>query len=177
MESGLPERAFDTLTCNLGLASFADRPGALGAMWRLLRPGSNLLVTLPTQSAFREFLDTYYLTLRDLKLDDYLHGLTRLIAARPTVEQVRTLVERAGFAIERVVSDSFTMRFPTPQAFLKAPVVQTMYMGGWRALIPDLTVRRLVFNEIERRLRVRTEAAGGELVMTVPAVCVSAVRM
>jgi len=177
MESGLPERAFDTLTCNLGLASFADRPAALGAMWRLLRPGGNLLVTLPTQSAFREFLDTYYLTLRDLKLDDHLRGLTQLVAARPTVEQVRTLVERAGFAIERVISDSFTMRFPTPPAFLKAPVVQTMYMGGWRALIPDLTVRRLVFNEIERRLRARVEAGGGELVMTVPAVCVSAVRM
>src|SRR5579859_1069975 len=57
-QSGLPERTFDTLTCNLGLASFVDRAAALGAMWRLLRPQGQLLLTLPAQSALREFLDS-----------------------------------------------------------------------------------------------------------------------
>jgi hypothetical protein len=50
-------------------------------------------------------------------------------------------------------------------------------MVNWRAIIPDLTVRRLVFNEVERRLTARAQANGGELTMTVPALCVSATRM
>src|SRR5262249_48501897 len=87
--SGLPERAFDTITSNLGLTSFPDRGGALGAMWRLLRPQGQLLLTLPVQSALREFLDTYYLTLRDLKLDDHMRALAQLVAGRPTLEEVR----------------------------------------------------------------------------------------
>lgn len=177
LESGLPERTFDTVTCNLGLTSFPDRSGALGAMWRLLRPQGQLLLTVPLQSAMREFLDTYYLTLRDLKLDDYMRALGQQIATRPTIQEMQGLVERAGFEVQRVVTDSFTLRFPTPLAFLRSPVIQTTYMASWRALVPDLTVRRLVFNEVERRLQARADATGGDLLMTVPMLCISASRM
>jgi hypothetical protein len=75
-----------------------------------------------------------------------------------------------------MVTDTFTMHFPTPVTFLRSPVIQTTFMPGWRAVIPDPTIRRLVFNEVERRLNVRIEAAGGDLTMTVPMLCVSAVR-
>lgn len=177
LASGLPDRSFDILTCNLGLTSFPDRPAALGAMWRLLRPQGHLLLTVTLQSAMREFLDTYYLTLRDLHLDTYQRAFGQQVAARPTVEAVRALVERAGFEVRRAAMDSFTLRFPSPQAFLRSPVVQTTYMASWRSLVPDLTVRRLVFNEVERRLKVRAEANGGELTMTVPMLCVYAIRM
>jgi arsenite methyltransferase len=175
--SGLPERAFDVLTCNLGLSSFADRPAALGAMWRLLRPNGQLLLTLPLQSALREFLDTYYLTLRDLRLGTYTRAFAQLVGGLPTIETTRQLIERAGFEVRRVVTDSFTLSFPHPQAFLRSLVVQTTFMPAWRGIIPDLTIRRLVFNEVERRLQARATASGGELVMTIPMLCVSAVRI
>ncbi|HEX6121689.1 MAG TPA: class I SAM-dependent methyltransferase, partial [Ktedonobacterales bacterium] len=175
--SGLPEGTFDLLTCNLSLANFADRAAALGAMWRLLRPGGQLLLTLPLQSAMREFLDTYHLTLRDLKLEDYMRTLGKLVAARPTIETASRLIERAGFEVRRTITESFTLRFPSARAFLSSPLVQTTYMGAWRELVPDLTVRRLVFNELERRLQARVTASGGELEMTVPMLCLSAGRM
>ncbi len=176
MESTLPERAFDTLTCNLGLSSFPDRSRALGAMWRLLRPQGQLLVTIPLQSALREFLDTYYLTMRDLKLEDHMRAFAQLVASRLTVDGTRKLLERSGFEVRRMVTDTFTMRFPDPVSFLRSPAIQTTYMAGWRAIIPDPTIRRLVFNEVERRLAARAQATGGELLMSVPMLCVSAVR-
>lgn len=177
LASGLPDRSFDILTCNLGLTAFPDRVAALGAMWRLLRPQGHLLLTVPLQSAMREFLDTYYLTLRDLHLDTYQRAFGQQVAARPTVEEVRRLVERAGFEVRRAATDSFTLRFPSPQAFLRSPVVQITFMESWRAIVPDLTIRRLVFNEVERRLQARAEASGGEIAVTVPMLCVYAVRM
>jgi arsenite methyltransferase len=177
LNSGLPERSFDVLTCNLGLGRFADRAAALGAMWRLLRPQGNLLLTLPLQSAMREFLDTYYLTLRDLRLDSSLREFSQLVSSRPTIDQTRQLVERAGFEVRRAATDTLTLRFPTPVAFLRSPVVQTTFMAAWRAVVPDLTIRRLVFNEVERRLTARAEAGGGELALTVPMLCISATRM
>lgn len=177
LNSGLPERSFDVLTCNLGLARFADRAAALGAMWRLLRPQGHLLLTLPLQSSMREFLDTYYLTLRDLGLHDALRAFSQFVATRPTVDQTRQLLAQAGFDVRRAVTDTFTLRFPTPAAFLRSPVVQTTYMPNWRSVVPDMTIRRLVFNEVERRLAARAEASEGELTMTVPMLCVSAMRM
>ncbi|HEV7129670.1 MAG TPA: class I SAM-dependent methyltransferase [Ktedonobacterales bacterium] len=175
--SGLPDGTIDTITCNLGLASFADPRAALGAMARLLHPGGSLLLTSPLQSALREFLDIYYLTLRDLKLTDYKHNLARLIATRPTAAQLRALLESTGFEVERTVNESFTLRFAGPRAFLTSPIIHTSFMPAWRDVVPDLTVRRLVFNEVERRLRARAEANGGALALTVPMVCLLARRL
>lgn len=177
LEHGLPDGAFDTITCNLGLSSFADPVAALGAMWRLLRPGGQMVLTMPLQSTMREFLDTYYLTLRDLRLGTSQQALMGEINARPTIEHARQLVERAGFEVARVVTDSFALHYPGPRAFFTSPLIQTLYLSGWREHVPDLTVRRLVFNEVERRLQARAEATGGELVMTVPMLCLSAVRV
>ncbi len=177
LNSGLPDGSFDAITCNLGLTSFSDRGGALGAMWRLLRQRGHMLLTTPLQSAMREFLDIYYLTLRDLKLGDYQRTLAQQIALRPTIAETRRLMERAGFQITREVTDTFTLRFPSPMAFLRSPLVQTTYMLSWRSIIPDLTIRRLVFNEIERRLEARAQVNGGELTMTVPMLCLVGMRM
>jgi ubiquinone/menaquinone biosynthesis C-methylase UbiE len=177
LASGLPDGTLDTLTCNLGLPSFADRRAALGAMARLLRPGGQLLLTTPLQAAMREFLDTYHLTLRDLKLVDFMHALGQLVHTRPTVADLQTLVESTGFGVERAVTDSFTMRFPDARAFLTSPIIQTTYMAAWRAIVPDLTMRRLVFNEVERRLQARAAANQGELTMTVPMLCLVARRL
>jgi arsenite methyltransferase len=176
MSSGLPDAAFDTITCNLGLASFADRAGALAQMRRLLRSGGQLLLTTPLQSAMREFLDIYYLTLRDLKLEGAVRDLTQMIAARPTVASVQRLLEDAGFTLKRAASESFTLRYPSPQAFFGSLLIQTTYLGSWLAVIPDETVRGLVFHEVERRLATRAYLTGGELTMTVPMLCAHAVR-
>lgn len=175
-ETNLPEGSFDTITCNTTLSSFDDPRAALGAMWRLLRSGGQLILTMPLQSAMREFLDTYHLTLRDLKLQDYMRTFGAQVASRPTIAAMERLVQGSGFIIRRTVTDSFALRFPDPHAFLTSPLVQTLYLAGWRDIIPDMTIRRLVFNEVERRLRVRTQANGGELVMHVPMLCVSAER-
>ena len=59
---------------------------------------------------------------------------------------------------------------------LLSPLIQTLYLAELREIIPDLTIRRLVFNEVERRLDARAHVAGGELVMSVPMLCISAVR-
>lgn len=175
-DSGLPEGTLDTITCNLGLPSFADPDAALLGICRLLRPGGMLLLTTPLQSTLREFLDIYYLTLRDLKLGDYQRVLSQRIAASPTRDAVRRQLEAAGFEVQRMVTDSHTLTFPTPRAFLTSPLIQHLYLTEWRDIIPDLTIRRLVFNEVERRLGARAEANGGELAMTVPMLCVAAVR-
>jgi sporulation-control protein spo0M len=125
----------------------------------------------------REFLDTYYLTLRDLRLNDFMAAFARQVAARPTIESVRGLIERAGFEVRRVATDSFSLRYPDVQSFLRSPVIQTVHLSSWREIVPDLTLRRLVFNEVDRRLTARLSAAGGMLNVTVPMVCVSAVRL
>jgi hypothetical protein len=86
-------------------------------------------------------------------------------------------MERAGFQIIREVTDTVSLRFPSTMAFLRSPLIQTTYMLGWRSIIPDAVIRRLVFNEVERRLEARRQVNGGELTMTTPMVCMVGMRV
>jgi SAM-dependent methyltransferase len=171
----LPEYSFDLITCNLAYTSFADRSRALAVMARLLQPNGWLLLTTPLQTAFREFLDLYHLVLADLQLTTCLYALQALVKGRPTIATTHAAIERTGLVVEREVADQFTMRFADAHDFLTSPVIALSFMIGWRAIVPDVALRRLVFHEVERRLNLRADEEGG-LSFTVPYLCIGAHR-
>ncbi len=172
----LPEDHFDIITCNIGYTSFADRARSLAAMTRLTVPGGWLLLTTPLQTAFREFLDLYHRVLTELQLTACVDALVALVKGRPTIASVRSAVERTGMLIDREVADSFTLSFVNAQDFLTSPIIALGFMVGWRAIVPDLALRRLVFNEITRRLDAHANAKGG-LRFEIPVLCLCARRM
>jgi arsenite methyltransferase len=172
----LPEDHFDLLTCNLGYTSFADRSRALSMMSRLTRPGGWVLLTTPLQTAFHEFLDLFHAVLTDLQLSTCVDALVALVKGRPTIATTRAALERAGLVVEREVTDRFTMRFLDARDFFTSPAIALGFLIGWRAIVPDLALRRLVFNEIERRMAARV-AAEGELTFSVPTLCLRARRI
>jgi arsenite methyltransferase len=171
--STLPEGVFDLITCNLAYTSFADRSRALAVMTRLLRPTGSLILTTPLQTAFREFLDLYHLVLTDLQLTTSVDALLAMVRGRPTIATTVATIERTGLHVTRQVADRFTIRFADTHDFLTSPVVALGFMVSWRAIVPDVSLRRLVFNEVERRLNARSAAEGG-LSFEVPYLCLCA---
>jgi len=171
----LPEDQFDLICCNLGYTSFADRGRSLAVMARITRPGGWLLLTTPLQTAFREFLDLYHTVLSELQLLTCVDALVALVKNRPTVATTSAAIERTGMVIERDITDRFTLSFVNARDFLTSPIVALSFMVGWRAIVPDVSLRRLVFNEIERRLDAKALAEHG-LHFEIPMLCISARR-
>lgn len=171
--ANLPEQHFDLVTCNLGYTSFADRGRALAMLARLTRPGGAVLLTVPLQAALHEFLDLYHAVLSDLQLATCVDSLVALVKNRPTIASARAALERTGLVIDRALTDSHTLRFTDARDFLTSPVIALTFLPGWRAIVPDPALRRLVFNEVERRLAARV-AAEGELTFAVPMLCLTA---
>ena len=171
--STLPENQYDLITCNLAYTSFADRSRALAVMARLLRTDGALILTTPLQTAFREFLDMYHVILADLQLTTCLDALLAMVRGRPTIASTQATVERTGLRITRQVADRFNIRFKDAHDFLTSPVVALGFMVSWRAIVPDVALRRLVFNEVERRLDARAAAEGG-LSFEIPFLCLCA---
>lgn len=174
--STLPEEHFDLITCNLGYTSFADRGRAIAVMTRLTRAGGSILLTTPLQTAFREFIDLYHVILSELQLTTCVDALVALVKGRPTVASTRAALERTGLVIEREVTDRVTLRFVDAHDFLTSPIIALGFMVGWRAIVPDIALRRLVFNEVERRLDARASEQGG-LTFEVPMLCLGARRV
>ena len=173
---GLPEQTFDLLTCNVSYTSFAERSRVLTVMARLLKPGGWLVLTTPLQTAFRQFLDLYHLVLTDLQLTTAVDALLALVKGRPTIAATKAAIERTGMVVEREIPERFTMHFVDAHDFLTSPVIALGFMVGWRAMVPDVALRRLVFNEVERRLNLRAAAEGG-LTFDVPFLCLAARRV
>ena len=171
----MPEEHFDIVTSNLGYTSFADRARALAVMTRLTRPNGWVLLTTPLQTAFREFLDIYHNVLSELALTSSVDALVALVKGRPTVASTRAAVERTGLVVEREVTDRHVLTFIDARDFLTSPIIALNFMIGWRAIVPDVALRRLVFNEIERRLNI-IATTQGELRFEVPMLCLSTRR-
>lgn len=169
----LPENDCDLITCNLAYTSFADRNRALAIMARLLKPDGWFLLTTPLQTAFRAFLDLYHTVLTELQLTTCTDALVALVKGKPTIATARAAIERTSLHIEREVADSFTMHFADAHDFFTSPVIALGFMVGWRAIVPDVALRRLVFNELERRLDLLAAEAGG-LTFEVPYLCLCA---
>ncbi|HEY7346894.1 MAG TPA: class I SAM-dependent methyltransferase [Ktedonobacterales bacterium] len=171
----LPECSFDTAICNLGLTSFAQPDAALKGIARLLQPNGTLILTTSLRGTMQEFFETYRAVLNDLGLLDLGWDVERLIYLQPTLERVEALLDMAGFTVDQTLSDHFALEFPDGGAFLRSPLVGMRFLHRWRNVIGDLSLRRVVFNEVERRLNARA-AAWGRLDLIVPMLCVTARR-
>lgn len=169
----LPENQFDIITCNLGYPSFADRGRSMAMIARLARQNGILLMTIPLQTAFREFLDIYHAVLAELQLTTYMDALVALVKGKPTIATLRSSFSRSGLMIEQEITDTFTLSFTDARDFLTSPIVAFSYMVGWRTIIPDLGLRKVIFHEIERRLNaIAVESRG--LHFSIPVLCMVA---
>jgi SAM-dependent methyltransferase len=171
----LPDQSFDMALCNLGLTTFAQPDAALKGIARLLQPNGMLVLTTSVTGTMQQVFEMYRAVLNDLGLHDLSWEVERLMHQQPTLERVEALLDMAGFTVDQTLSDHMALEFPDGSTFLRSPVVGMTFLQSWRDVIRDLSLRRVVFNEVERRLNARA-ASMGRLDLVAPMLCVTARR-
>jgi len=111
----LPDDAFDVVLCSIGLQFMADKPAALSEMRRVLAPGGRLLLnapgpTPPPLAVMAEALATH--------VRPQVAGFVHAVFSLHDPEQLRGLLDAAGFADVVVDRHLKTLRLPPPQDFL-----------------------------------------------------------
>jgi len=101
-----PDRSFDCVTIGFGLRNVTDKPAALAAMRRVLKPGGRLLVlefSKPTLEALRPAYDAFSFNVLP-RLGSIVAGdaasyryLAESIRMHPGQEALATLMREAGF--------------------------------------------------------------------------------
>ena len=115
----LPDESFDLIACQQGLQFFEDRPAALAAARRMLKPGGRIVLSvwqgLDHHPVYEALVAAEMRHLEPL-------GVTYEEAAAPFLfpgeEDLRRLLGEAGFERIEVASRSMDARFPSIEDFV-----------------------------------------------------------
>jgi arsenite methyltransferase len=170
----LQSDSIDIVVSNLGVNNFDNPTLVLETCARVAKPGATFVLTTNVVGHMREFYNIYRGVLARLERLDLVDALDRHIAHRATVDGLRDLLVTAGFDVTHVETGEFRWRFADGSALLRHYFIRLGFVAGWQSFLrtEDIPV---VFDALERDLNEHARAHG-ELALTIPMVCVTAVR-
>jgi ubiquinone/menaquinone biosynthesis C-methylase UbiE len=157
-----PDGEFDLVVCQFALMFFEDRNAALAEMHRVLKPGGRAALATwqgLDRHPFYRMLDEV------IRRKLGMSGIGEIFALGDP-DELRALMERAGFRDVRIEQTSMPARFPEPDQFLAGEIdVDTAAIPAMQALDPGerQEIVAALRDDMERSLREVTD--GNEVVM------------
>lgn len=128
-----PDGAFDLAVCQFALMFFEDRPAALAEMRRVLRPEGRVVISV-WQGLDRH---PFYRALDDVIRQRLGTSGIGQIFGMGDVDELRTLMERAGLRDVGIEQVTMPARFPEPDLFLAGEIdVDTAAIPSMQVLDP-----------------------------------------
>jgi len=170
----LPSDSIDVIVSSLGVNNFDSPALVLETCARLAKPGATFVLTTNVVGHMQEFYDIYRGVLARLERLDLIEALDRHIAHRATVDGLRDLLTRAGFGVTDVETGAFRWRFADGSALLRHYFIRLGFLAGWQSFLETADIP-VVLGALERDLNEHAREQG-ELALSIPMVCVTAVR-
>ena len=134
----LPDSTFDICVSNLGLADAPEPQRTVAELANMLKPGGELLLTVPLRGTWGELLDIYRDILRDVLRDDRrteaLAALDAYIAAFPDGDTCARWLEEAGLGNVEIAVDRWEVLFQSAREFFFAPLIQLGPLSRWKQI-------------------------------------------
>jgi len=173
-ELDLPDASIDVVVSNLGINNFANADAVLHTCFRVAKPGARLVLTTNLVGHMREFYDVYRATLMELGFADRLAVLDAHINHRATLASIAAQLDRAGFELLALATDSYQMRCADGSSFLRHAFIRLAFLPAWTSVVLPEAVER-TFTVLEWKLN-EVAAERGELALTIPMACVEACK-
>lgn len=171
----LESASVDLIVSNNGLNNVADEARAFGECARVARSGAQLVYAYNLPGSMRELYDAYEAVLRERGLGDEIAAVqAHVFARRKPLAHTIDVLERSGFAVERVHEAEFALRFLDARTMFEHYFVRLAFLPSWWSAIHE-EHRAEVFAAIEARLDAQAAQASG-LALTIPFACIDARR-
>ena len=128
----LPDITFDVCVSNLGLAESEEPARTVVELSHMLKPGGELVLTLPLRGTWAEFLDIYRQVLRDGGKSESLAALEAYVAAQPDGDTCARWLEEAGLTDVEVAVDRWELLFKSAREFFFAPIIHDGPLSRWK---------------------------------------------
>jgi arsenite methyltransferase len=162
---------FDLITSNNGLNNVQDLQKSLAECFRTCKKAGHLIFTVNLPETMKEFYGIFESVLKDQKFENQIAKMKEHIyQKRKPLDEICEMVEHVGFDIDNKIEKSFSYRFVDGTTMLHYFMIREFFMPSWKEIVPEKNVA-VVFKEIESRLNLLAKQKG-ELVLTIPFVCV-----
>jgi SAM-dependent methyltransferase len=170
----LPDSVFDICVSNLAIADAPDPARTVAELASMLKPGGELVLTLPLRGTWAEFLDIYREVLRENDRAQSLAALDAYVAALPEGDGCARWMEAAGLGHVEVVVERWELLFKSAREFFFAPVIELGPLTRWKAIAGRGDEMQDIFFFIKEAID--AYFAGGVFGVSVVAGCVSATK-
>jgi SAM-dependent methyltransferase len=166
---------FDLIVSNNGINNVSDMTKTIQECRRVLKPGSQMVLTMNLDNTMEEFYSVFLQVLSERGLQESIFRVKEHIySRRKPLAEVTGLLETGGFAVRQLYHDTFKLRFVDATTMLNHYLIRFWFIGGWRDAV-DQEHLTDVFEATESRLNKQAER-DGEMVLTVPFVTIDCVR-
>jgi arsenite methyltransferase len=170
----LADSSVDLVISNLGINNFENSRAVFGECYRVLKSLGKLTLTTNITGHWSEFYNVFYATLTELGLEEYTPALRHEEHHRGTIDSLSAQLVSAGFRVNRIIEDSFEMRFLDGSAFLNHHFVKLGWLASWTTLFPPEQLPH-IFATLEKNLNAYSDVHHG-LTLTVPMAFVEGVK-
>lgn len=166
---------FHLIVSNNGINNVENPEAVLAECYRVSRPHAQMILTVNLPATMNQFYAILEATLRDhgktkevIKMREHIHH------KRKPHHQTTAMITRAGFCIQKIFEDHFTMRFLDGSAMFNHFFIKLAFLDSWKNILsPD--DRKPIFEIVETRLNKIAEHCG-EVKLTIPFVCIDCFR-
>ena len=125
------DEPYDAVVCVFGIFFVPDMPAAIGALWRVVRPGGRLAITTWGPDFFEPGSAAFWASVREVRpdLDRGFHPWDRI--SDPA--SVRALLQAGGADPVEATAEAGTHPIPSPEAWWSA-VLDSGYRGTFEQL-------------------------------------------
>jgi arsenite methyltransferase len=169
----LPDNSIDLIISNNGINNVQNLEEVMNECKRVAKISAQFVVTINLDGTMVEFYNELEKVLSEEGLNENIAKLKKHIYhKRRPLEELKNLFEINGFKIEKVLHDSFKLRFLNATTMFNHYLIRLAFLDSWLDLVPADKVD-ILFSQIENRLNLKAQEYG-ELVLTVPFVLIDA---
>lgn len=175
-ELSFDDNLFDLVVSNNGINNVQDDKKVLFEISRVCKKGAQFVATVNLPETMIEFYSVYESVLKDFgKRDEIIKLKEHIYSKRKPLSYMKELVENSGFEIKGIKEDKFCFKYSDGTSMLNHFVIILSFLESWKNILSKRD-QIPVFTEIEKRLN-ETAQNKGEFEMSIPFVCVNAVKV
>jgi len=130
----LPDSTFDICVSNLALADAPEPQRTVSELANMLKPGGELLLTVPLRGTWGELLDILREALRDDRRTEAVAALDAYVAAFPEGDTCARWLEEAGLTNVEIAVDRWEVLFGSAREFFFAPLIHLGPLSRWKQI-------------------------------------------